>query len=197
MKLTKEKQTEFTETVKEVAAIAGVQVAGEQPDDPLGDIISAHNETFDHTLYTKHQLTVISYVAEKLPQRLAKVLDLYPDHYDHTTMLAYAESLDRDDLKTLSLTTLSRLKRYLKDYQASLYLYTVGGGTHSVYNVDTQLLTKEDPAFILDIPVLDNQPLSADNYISVITKMRDIVYKRYYKYIEDNRGLWKHDNHNH
>lgn len=186
MKLSKAKQTEFEETVKEVAAIAGTPVSGVPLSDSLWDTIRGLNDTFDISLYTKHQLSVISYVGERLPTCLPKLLDLYPDRNDHSVMLVYAESLDRDDLKTISLAALSKLRIYTKDYQASLYLYTVGGGTHDVYNVDTQLLTRDDPADILDIPVLDNKPLTDINYVSVVTDMRNIVYKRYYKYIEDN-----------
>ena len=189
MELSKEQQTEFERTVKEVAAIAESTVTDRRLSDSLWDTIRGLNETFDITTYTKHQLSVISYVGERLPAYLPKILDLYPDYNDHSVMLVYVESLDRDDLKTISLAALSKLRIYTKDYQAALYLYTVGGGTHDMYNVDARLLTRDNPANILDIPVLNNQPLTADNYINVISHMRDIVYKRYYKYIEDSQRL--------
>ena len=189
MGLSKEQQIEFERTVKEVANIAGLPVTDEQSDDPLWDTVRGLDKKFEITTYTIHQLSVISYVSERLPACLPKMLDLYPDYNDHSVMLVYAESLDRDDLKTISLPVLSNLRIYTKDYQAALYLYTVGGGTHDMYNVDTQLLTRDNPANILDIPVLNNQPLTADNYINVISHMRDIVYKRYYKYIEDSQRL--------
>ena len=191
MELSKEQQDEFEQTIIEVANIAGIPINSIITDQETCDSDTSDNIDDDHILYKKHQIPVLSYISEKLPQHLSNVLDTFDDHHDHTSMLVYAESLDRVDLKTLSKDILSKLRRYSEDYQAVLYLYTVGGGTHDVYNVDTELLTRDDPASIIDIPVLNNQPLSADNYINVISDMRDIVYKRYYKYIEDNLEFFR------
>ena len=189
MELSKEQQTEFEKTIEEVASIVGMERAICIPNNAIYGAGTLPDEEDNHTLYTIHQIPVITYIATRLPQHLSEVRDIFGEHHDCAEMLIYAESLDRDDLKTLSRDTLSKLRRYPMHYQTALYLYTVGGGTHDMYNVDTQLLTRDDPADILDIPVLDNQSLTIHNYLSTVTNMRDIVYKRYDKYVEDNQGL--------
>ena len=190
MWLTKEQQDELDRTIAEVAKIAGVPLSSVIMDREAYDS-DTNDDVDDDILCKKHQVSVLSYISEKLPQYLPNVLDTFDDPDDHTSMLVYAESLDRPDLKTLSKDILSKLRRYSEDYQAALYLYTVGGGTHEVYNVDTELLTRDELVNIVDIPVLNNQRLTADNYIDVISDMRDIVYKRYYKYIENNLELFR------